>query len=112
MAGVKGRSGGARAGTGGARPGSGRPKKPIPVLPPARLDEKSDPKAFLLRVMSDGEADARMRIDAAKALLPYLYPKQGEGGKKVAQNDAARNVAGRFASAVPPKLAAVGGKKI
>jgi phage terminase small subunit len=63
-------------------------------------------------VMNDPAAEPRARIDAAKALLPYTYPKLGEGGKKEQTADAAKKVAGRFAAAAPPKLVAAGGKKV
>lgn len=32
-----------------------------------------DPKEFLLAMMRDGKQDIRMRIAAAKALLPYCH---------------------------------------
>ena len=68
MAGVKGRSG-------GARPGAGR-------------------------------------VDAAKALMPYIHARKGEAGKKEQRNEAAKGVAGRFSTAAPPRLVAAGGKKV
>ena len=94
MAGKPGMKGG-----GGARPGAGRPKK---VVPPVEIAE-SDPKAFLMGVVADVSIDPRIRIDAAKALLPYLHPKVGEGGKKDARANAAKRVGeGKFAPAAPP----------
>ena len=98
MAGVKGRSG-------GARPGSGRkPKaKSAPAVVHAAKD--GDPKDFLIGVMDNKNIDEKLRIDAAKALLPYLYPKIGEGGKKEAAAAKAKSTsAGKFAPAAPPKL--------
>jgi len=102
MAGVKGRSGGARKGTGGARPGAGRkPAPPLKVVVPAM----DDPKAFLAAVMNDGEADARLRTEAAKALMPYVHAKLGEGGKKDNRKAAAQSVLrGKFSPSAPPKL--------
>lgn len=103
MAGVKGRSG-------GARPGAGRPKKEPEVLPlSAHYD---DPLKFLKAVMNDSGAEAKLRIDAAKALMPFVHQKLGEGGKKEQQKEAANKVASRFAAAPPPKLVAAGGKKV
>lgn len=32
----------------------------------------TDPKRFLLEVMNDSTAELRLRIEAAKALLPYF----------------------------------------
>lgn len=105
MAGVKGMKGG-----GGARPGAGRPKKqPEPLGLDAQHD---DPARFLRAVMNDPSADARLRVDAAKALMPFVHQKLGEGGKKEQRQQAAEKVASRFAPAAPPKLAAVGGKKV
>lgn len=63
-----------------------------------------DPKDFLLAIMNDVEADHRLRVDAAKALMPFIHQKKGESGKKEDQAAAAKKVASRFASAAPPKL--------
>lgn len=72
----------------------------------------SDPKTFLLAAMNDAELDLKIRVDAAKALMPFVHQKLGEGGKKEQQKDAANKVASRFAPAPPPKLVAAGGKKV
>lgn len=86
MAGKKGCSGGPRPNSGGTRPGSGRPKNPAPkVGESVDLHDAlmhRDPKAFLLAVMNDPGSDAKLRVDAAKALMPYMHQKLGEGGKK------------------------------
>jgi phage terminase small subunit len=104
MAGVKGRSGGPRANSGGARPGAGRKKKEVE---PLDVPERGDPKDFLLDVMNDPGAEPRARLDAAKALMPYMHPKLGEGGKKDQKAEAAKKVgAGKFAASAPPKLRA------
>lgn len=65
-----------------------------------------DPLAFLLDVMNDPGRDIDVRKDAAKAMLPYVHPKKGEGGKKDARNAAAQVAAGRgkFGAMAPPKL--------
>lgn len=103
MAGVKGRSGGRRPNTGGARPGAGRPRKlplEIGVIP-----HYEDPKEFLMAIMNDSSIDGRARIDAAKALMPYVHKRLGEGGKKEARKAEAKKVAsGKYAPAEPPKL--------
>ena len=102
MAGKPGRSG-------GSRPGSGRPPKEaqkleIPVPVGDTLAHK-DPKVFLLALMNDLEADVKLRADAAKALMPFMHNKLGEGGKKDQQADAAKRAAGgKFAAAAAPKL--------
>lgn len=71
-----------------------------------------DPIAFLKAVMNDSGEDIKLRVDAAKAMLPYMHQKKGEGGKKDARQEAAQKVAGRFAPSAPPKLVASGGKAI
>lgn len=56
-----------------------------------------DPRAFLLAAMNDGELDPKLRIDAAKALMPFEFAKKGESGKKELQAEAAKQAgAGRF----------------
>lgn len=71
-----------------------------------------DPRAFLLAAMNDVLLEPKLRIDAAKALMPFEFAKKGEGGKKEQQADAAKKVASRFTPAAPPKLAAANGKKV
>lgn len=105
MTGIKGKSG-------GQRPGAGRPEKPPTRLKDSDLLTKAlqqgDPKAFLLAVMADADNDARLRVDAAKALLPYEFRKVGDGGKKEAAAAAAKKAAtGRFAPGRPPTSATV-----
>ena len=74
--------------------------------------QHSDPKAFLLAAMNDIGLEPKQRIEAAKALMPFVHKKLGEGGKKEQTDEEAKKVAGRFASAAPPKLIAAGGKKV
>ena len=71
-----------------------------------------DPRAFLLAAMNDVLLEPKLRIDAAKALMPFEFAKKGEGGKKEQQADAAKKVASRFTPAAPPKLASANGKKV
>jgi phage terminase small subunit len=88
MSGIKGKSGGARANSGGARansggarPGAGRKqgtKNPRTIArnEAARLLPYSDdPLAWLLVLMGDTRQDLRLRVDAAKALMPYCHAK-------------------------------------
>lgn len=42
----------------------------------------SDPKAFLLAAMNDHETEKKLRVDAAKALMPFMHPRKGETGKR------------------------------
>lgn len=110
MAGVKGRSGGPRPNSGGARPGAGRPKKTPEIIDLSV--QYDDPEKFLRAVMNDSATDAKLRVDAAKALMPYIHVRKGEGGKKEQQADAAKKVASKFAAAAPPKLVASAGRKV
>ena len=72
----------------------------------------SDPKTFLLAAMNDREADAKLRVDAAKALMPFMHQRKGEGGKKdLAKELADAAASGRFGVRQPPKLTAVKGGK-
>lgn len=72
----------------------------------------SDPKDFLMAVMNDLESDMKTRSEAAKALMPFMHQKLGEGGKKEGQKAAAEKVASRFSASAPPKLVAANGKKV
>jgi phage terminase small subunit len=69
---------------------------------PAGFDLKGallhrDPKDFLLAVMNDFDSDAKLRVDAAKALMPFIHPRKGESGKKeVAKDKAAGAAQGKF----------------
>lgn len=56
----------------------------------------SDPKDFLAAVMNDAGEDVKLRVDAAKALMPYIHAKPGEKGKKQERQEAAEKAAGRF----------------
>ena len=96
MAGVKGKSG-------GVRPNAGR--KPAPKTQSISVAAKSqdDPLAFLLAVMNDSALDDKLRIEAAKAAVPYVHLKKGEGGKKDEKLDAAKQAGrGKFAAAATP----------
>jgi phage terminase small subunit len=103
-------------GLGGNRPGAGRkPKAAEPSQPGgavAALRKTEDPRAFLVALMNDSMADLKLRADAAKALMPFEHAKKGEGGKKDARNEAAKQVASRFSPAAPPKLVAAAGRKV
>jgi phage terminase small subunit len=73
-----------------------------PVASPGSFDLSQalahrDPRAFLLAAMNDVELEPKLRIDAAKALMPFEFAKKGEGGKKEQQADAAKQAGtGRF----------------
>ena len=90
-----------------------------PAAPPARPTfdlnralQHTDPKTFLMAAMNDIELGEKLRIDAAKALMPFVHKKPGEIGKKEEKLDAAQKAAGgRFgAPPPPPRLVSGGGK--
>lgn len=83
-----------------------------PTFDLSKAMQHQDPKNFLMAAMNDIELAPKQRIEAAKALMPFVHQKLGEGGKKEQKDAAAKKVAGRFSAAAPPKLAAVGGKKV
>lgn len=102
MAGIKGKSG-------GARPGAGRKPKAVELLDLSSVLSKAlthkDPQGFLLAVMNDGSSDAKLRVDAAKALMPFMHQKVGESGKKDEKATAAKKAANKFApTSAPLKL--------
>ena len=71
----------------------------------AGAERVDDAKEFLIQVMNSGTPT--MRLDAAKALLPYQHAKVGEVGVKEKRQQAAAEVAsagGMFAPGAPPKL--------
>lgn len=102
----------AGAPAGAAAPAAPAPEEKRPAFDLAKALQHSDPKTFLLAAMNDTELAEKLRIDAAKALMPFVHAKKGEAGKKAAQADAAKQVASRFAAGAPPRLAAAGGKKV
>lgn len=121
MAGVKGRSGGARAGAGRPRKKAvevelesqahgGALKRNRAQAVPVEATDMLD----LLKKVALGQTGATaLQVRAAIAAVQYTHVKAGEGGKKDARKDAAKKAgAGRFASAAPPKLVASGGKKV
>lgn len=72
-----------------------------------------EPEKFLRAVMNDSGTEAKLRIDAAKALLSAQVRRAENGGKKEAKAAAAKTAgAGKFASAAPPRLVAAGGRKV
>jgi hypothetical protein len=75
-------------------------------------EEGFDPRPALEQVALGLLDPSPAQMKALVALMPYVHSKKGEGGKKERKQEAAAKVAGRFAPAAPPKLAAVGGKKI
>ncbi|MFE0843418.1 terminase small subunit [Achromobacter insolitus] len=71
----------------------------------------SDPLEFLKAVANDPAQDMKLRVDAAKAWVPYVHGKIGEQGKKDAKKKAASEAVagGKFgAPPRPPHLRVVG----
>lgn len=63
----------------------------------------TDPKAFLIAAMNDPEAEAKLRVDAAKALMPFMHQRKGETGKKEDKQTAAEQAAsGKYGTSKPP----------
>jgi len=56
----------------------------------------ADPADFLKSVMNDVSEDVKLRVDAAKVLMPYTHAKPGEKGKKTERQERAEKVAGKF----------------
>lgn len=101
-----------KAAPAGTKSTAAPPPAPRPTFDISAALMHSDPKAFLLAAMNDGELEPKLRIDAAKALMPFTHAKLGEGGKKDQKQEEAKRVASRFGQAAPPRLAATGGKKV
>ena len=76
---------------------------PGPAFDLTQAMQHSDPMVFLKAAMNDPSLDPKLRIDAAKAMLPFTHKKLGEGGKKDEKQVAAAKVSkGRFSSGKPP----------
>ena len=83
---------------------------PADLPEPILAEHFTDPADFLRAVMNCTKLDHDARKDAAKALMPYVHVKKGEGGKKDAKDEAAKSAAkGRFGAAAAPKLVASNG---
>jgi len=97
MAGVKGRSGGARPNSGGARPGSG--PKPKPKVPTQVVDEALEAQQFLTKVMLGHIEPSEAQLKAATT----LFGKKAETGVKEERAQAAKKAStGKFAAAATP----------
>lgn len=133
MAGVKGRSGGARQGAG--RPRAVEPKRqagrvarvqlrnatdeelpansagtamapPDDLVPTVVLPAADNPLDFLIAAMNNPLLDARSRIRAAVTAAQYTNQKTKDLGKKEQQAADAASVvrSSRFAPSAPPRL--------
>src|SRR5690625_3526493 len=66
----------------------------------------SDPKDFLLEVMSDPSEEMRYRMEAAKVLMPYEHERKGAAPRSRAQEkkDALQEATERFSVPTPPPI--------
>lgn len=94
MAGVKGRSGGARTGSG--------PKPKAPRLTKAKVYQTDDPDDFLRALMRDPKADFKDRMAAALALKKSGSAVPAAGKKEQAQQEAKGVVRRSLAPVAPP----------
>lgn len=63
----------------------------------------SDPKDFLKALMNDHGEDMKLRLDAAKVLMPFTHARKGEASKKSAREQAVDKASsGRFAIPASP----------
>lgn len=112
MAGVKGRSGGARSGAG---------RKPKDGDNSAQKGENLAPVVLpdfdmleMLQKVALGRVEATpLQVRAAIAAVQYTHTKRADGGKKEEREEMAKKAAGgKFSASAPPKLVAAGGKKL
>lgn len=67
------------------------------------LSTTDDPREFLTELMNANGADMRMRLEAAKTLMPYVHGKVADAGKKDIKKKAAEEAGkGRYAQGKPP----------
>ena len=94
MAGVKGRSG-------GARPGAGRKPAPAVKQPPAVAE--LTPLEFLVAAMLGKVEASPTQVKAAGLAAQYMHTRRSDGGKKEEDADKAKKASsGKFAAAAPP----------
>ncbi|MCO7634118.1 terminase small subunit [Pseudomonas guariconensis] len=85
----------------------GRKVKDDPAAPEASSEvtfaTTDDPRVFLTELMNADGADLRMRLEAAKTLMPYVHGKVADQGKKEQKAEAAKQAGkGRYAQGKPP----------
>lgn len=124
MAGVKGKSGGARTNSGGKRPGAGR-KKTVAVVTPEKSTNAADAKSHaqerpaelsdfdmlgMLQAVALGQVMATaLQVRAAIAAVQYTHTKRSDGGKKDDVENKAKQAAGGKFGARPAPLKLVNG---
>jgi len=96
----------------------GWPFGTLPPAAPARVPEAAESgkrltaREYLVELVNDTAADAKLRLDAAKRLIEFEEPKPAPMGKKEARAEAAKKVGSKFAPTAAPKLAAVNGSRV
>lgn len=91
---------------------AGAPTPPPPPAPAPRATfdinraiSFSDPLDFLRAAMNDPAASDKLRVEAAKALAPFVHPRKGETSRKDEVKEKAKAAgAGRYATRQGPKL--------
>lgn len=120
MAGVKGKSGGARPNSGGKRPGAGRKKRQPPAesanVTGAGKPVEPLPTKDMLQLLQEialGQVQASTtQVRAAIAAVQYTHAKKGEVSKKVEAEEARvkASASGKYGvRRGPPALKVVGG---
>lgn len=67
------------------------------------LTVTADPRVFLTELMNADGADLRMRLEAAKTLMPYVHGKVADQGKKDQKAEAAKEAGkGKYSQGKPP----------
>ena len=67
--------------------------EPRPIITKKDIEtagSRADPLKFLEEIWTDPVEDMKLRMDAAKAALPYFHGKVAEKGKKETKEDAAK----------------------
>lgn len=95
MAGVKGRSG-------GARNNAGRKKKETPPPAPPVAIESCDMLQMLQDVALGRVPATTLQVRAAIAAVQYTHTKKADGGKKEEQADKAQKAASKFTQTPAP----------
>ena len=78
--------------------------EPRPIITKKDIEtagSRADPLKFLEEIWTDPVEDMKLRMDAAKAALPYFHGKVAEKGKKESQADDAKAAAtggGKYAT--------------
>lgn len=104
----------AQTGRGGVRPGAGRPPKaPYPSDGALNTDPFSDPAVFLLAALNDATLDIKLRLEAARSVLPFTHQRlnwRGVKANKLAEAEKASQ--GKFAPSNLPTLVRSKGKPV